>query len=129
MQITDMGLVQATMQELLNLRMEHFFSAVDAGPEDVPATQRCGTATTVMGYTEWLCTAEFPITIGWDWHVLTTLHSVRWYRDDLPRTNIQVLHEDGQALPWECSLRVLSTWVDALGWQKDVVQAVSTGQV
>ncbi len=32
MKITDMGLVQATMQELLDLRLEHFFSAVDADP-------------------------------------------------------------------------------------------------
>lgn len=128
MKITDMGLVQATMQELLNLRLEHFFSALDAGPEDLPPKRRCGTSTTVTGYTEWLCSAEFPITIGWDWHVLTTEHSIHWQREELPRTNIQLLHEDGQALVWEDSLRVLATWVDAQAWQKDVVQAVSAEQ-
>lgn len=128
MKITDMGLVQATMQELLNLRLEHFFSAVDAHPEDAPPEQRCGTATTVTGYTEWLCSAEFPITIGWDWQVVTMEHSVYWQRQELPRTNIQLLLEDGQALPWADSLRVLATWVDAQAWQKDVVQAISTGQ-
>jgi hypothetical protein len=128
MKITDMGLVQATMQELLNLRLEHFFSAVDAGPEHLPPNQRCGTVTTVTGYTEWLCSEEFPITIGWDWHVLTTEHSIRWQREELPRTNLQLLNEEGQVLAWDDSLRVLATWVDAQAWQKDVLQAVSTGQ-
>lgn len=127
MKITDMGLVQATMQELLNLRLEHFFSAVDSGPEDLPPNQRCGTVTTITGYTEWLCSTEFPITIGWDWHVLTTEHRAHWQREELLRTNIQLLNEDGQALAWDDSLRVLATWVDAQTWQKDVVLAVSAG--
>lgn len=128
MKITDMGLVQATMQELLDLHLEHFFSAVDADPADLPPEQRCGTSTVLTGYTEWLCRAEFPVTIGWDWQVLTTEHSVHWQREKLPRTNIQLLNEDGHALAWEDSLRVLATWVDAQAWQKDVVQAVSARQ-
>jgi hypothetical protein len=128
MKITDMGLVQATMQELLDLRLEHFFSAVDAEPTGLSVAQRCGTPTTVTGYTEWLCSAEFPITIGWDWHVLTTEHSIHWQREELPRTNLQLLNEEGQVLAWDDSLRVLATWVDAQAWQKDVLKAVSTGQ-
>lgn len=122
-----MGLVQANLQELLNLRLEHYFSAVDADPEDLPPKRRCGTVSPISGYTEWLCCAEFPITIGWDWHVLTKEHRAHWQREELPRTNIQLLHEDGQALVWEDSLRVLATWIDAHEWQKYVVQAVSAG--
>ena len=125
MKITDMGLVQASMQELLNLHMGHFFSAVDSEPMTLSPEQRCGTHTTVTGYTEWLCSAEFPITIGWDWQVMMSARSVHWQRQELPRTNIQLLNEDGQVLAWEDSLRVLATWVDAQAWQKEVVHAVS----
>jgi Domain of unknown function (DUF4902) len=128
MKTTNMGLVQATMKELLNQRLEHFFSAIDADPDDLPPNRRCGTVTTLTGYTEWLCSAEFPITIGWDWHVLAAAHGIHWKRKELPRTNIQLLNEDGDALAWDDSLLVLSTWVDAQAWQKDVVQAVSAGQ-
>lgn len=128
MNITDMGLVQATAQELLAMRLEHFYSALDTDPVETPPKQRCGTVTTVTGYTEWLCRAAFPITIGWDWQVLTTKHNVHWQREELPRTNIQLLSENGQALPGEDSLRVLATWVDAQAWQRDVERALSAGQ-
>lgn len=52
MKITDMGLVQATMKDLFDLRLEQFFAAVDSGPEDLSPNQRCGTVMTVKGYTE-----------------------------------------------------------------------------
>ena len=123
-----MGLVQVTMQELLDLRLEHFFSAMDTDPADLSPEQRCGTYTVLTGYTEWLCSAKFTITIGWDWQVLTIEQSVHWKREQLPRTNIQLLNEDGQALAWEDSLRVLATWVDSQIWKNDTLQAVSVRQ-
>lgn len=60
MKITDMGLVQATMQELFDLRLEHCFSNVDPDPAYLPPEHRCGTSTILTGYTEWCCHAEFP---------------------------------------------------------------------
>lgn len=124
MEITDTGLVLATIHELLELRLVHFISAVDVDPTELPVEHRCGTPTTVTGYTEWVSHAEFPITVGWDWSMLMRGRSVHWQREELPRTNVQLLSEDGHALAWEASLRVLATWVDAQTWQKEVAMAV-----
>jgi hypothetical protein len=88
----------------------NIFSAVDADPTGLSVEQLCGTPTTVTCHTAWLCSAEFHITIGWDWHVLTTERSVNWQREELPRINIQLLSEEGHALEWEDSLRVMATW-------------------
>lgn len=125
MNITDMGLVQATVQELLNLGLTHFFSAVDIDPTDLSTEQRCGTVTVISGYTEWMGSTKYPITIGWDWCILANGQAIRWQREDLPRTNIQLMNENGRALAWEDNLRVLATWVDSQFWQKDVARAVS----
>lgn len=125
MNVTSMGQVQATVQELLALRMRHLFSAADPEPTDAPVALRCGTVTTLSGYTEWVGEAELPISIGWDWRIDVEGQASRWRRDDLPRSNIQLLDEHGNALAWEDNLRVLATWVDALAWTGDVAQAVS----
>ena len=133
MNLTAMGQVQVSVKELLALRLKHLFSAVDIKPADALGKQRCGSITTISGYTEWLGDADLPISIGWDWCIGIQLFSMRceppaqaahWLRDDLPRTNIQVVDEHGCALAWEDNLRVLATWVDAQAWQSDVAKAV-----
>lgn len=126
MNMNNMGLVQATLEELLNLSMQHFFSAVDLELSDLSINQRCGTVTVLTGYTEWMARAELLITIGWDWCVMAREQGIFWQRDELPRTNIQLLNKYGQAIVWEDNLRILATWVDSHIWQTDVVRAVST---
>jgi Domain of unknown function (DUF4902) len=125
MKITHKGLVLASINELLELRLEHLMSAVDHDPADFPVEHRCGTHTTVTGYTEWLCRAEFPITIGWDWAVFVREGIVHLQREEIPRTNILLLNKDGHALDCEKSLCLLATWVDAQPWQMHVAMAVS----
>lgn len=49
---------------------------------------------------------------------------IYWRGEELPRTDIQLLSDDGQALAWEDSLHGLAAWVNAQSWQKDVMQAV-----
>lgn len=137
MKLTGMGQVQVNVQELLALRLKHLFSAADPAPTDAPTEQRCGTATTLCGFTEWLGDTVLPISIGWDWCIdiqpfrnLSEPHqpAAHWHRDDLPRTNIQLLDEHGHALAWDDNLRVLATWVDAQAWQHEVANAVSAAQ-
>jgi hypothetical protein len=123
--MNHMGLVQATLEELLNLGMQHFFSAVDMELFDLPIHQRCGTVTVLSGYTEWMASAEHLMTIGWDWCVLAKEHGMAWQRDELPRTNIQLLNQYGQAIVWEDNLRILAAWIDSHIWQNEVVRAVS----
>lgn len=128
MNITDMGQVQISVQELLALRLKHFFSTADTEPAATPPEQRCGTATTLSGYTEWVGDGTLPISIGWDWRIQAYAQAAQWQRDDLPRTNIQLLDKHGQALAWEDNLRVLATWVDAQAWQNKVASAVRSAQ-
>lgn len=134
MNITELGQVQATVQELLTLRLKHCYSVADPEPATMPPEQRCGTVTTLSGYTEWLGDLELPISIGWDWSIdpystckpnEPAQQASRLQRDDLPRSNIQLLDADGHALGWEDNLRVLAGWVDTQAWQQEVAQAVS----
>ena len=134
MKLTNMGQVQVTAQELVALRLKHLFSATDTAPTDLPAERRCGAATTLTGYTEWLGDADVPISIGWDWCIgiqptrtssVSSEQAAYWQRYDLPHTNIQLLDEHGHALTWEDNLRVLASWVDAQDWQTYVAKAVS----
>lgn len=124
MNITAMGQVQTSMQELLALRLKHFHSAADPEPGHTPPQQRCGTATTLSGYTEWVGDTHLPISLGWDWRIEARDNTAQWQRDELPRTNIQLVNEQGLPLPWEDNLRVLATWVDAQDWQHTVANAV-----
>lgn len=124
MNITDMGLVQASMQELLALRLKHFHSAADPEAGHTPPQQRCGTATTLSGYTEWVGDTHLPISLGWDWRIEARDNTARWQRDELPRTNIQLVNEQGHPLPWDDNLRVLANWVDAQDWHHTVANAV-----
>jgi len=126
-----MGQVQLNVQELMELRLEHLHSAADPDPNQADALRRCGTATTLRGYTEWLGVAHVPISIGWDWcvYTATTLGAPKgqphcWQRDDWPRTNMQLHDEHGHPLPWRHNLCVLATWVDAQDWQAEVTHAL-----
>lgn len=127
MNITLMGQVHATMQELLTLRLKHVFSAAYPAPTDISPEQRCGTETKLNGYTEWVGDTELPISIGWDWHINLN-PTVQWQRGDLPHTNIQLLDEFGQPLAWTDNLRMLSTWIDTQAWIAQVARAVSDTQ-
>lgn len=124
MNITDMGQVHASMQELLTLRLKHFHSAADPEPGNTPPQQRCGTATTLSGYTEWVVDTHLPISLGWDWRIDAPDNMAQWQRDELPRTNLQLVNEQGSPLHWVDNLRVLATWVDAQDWQHTVAIAV-----
>lgn len=128
MNITNMGQVQASVRELLALRLKHLHSAVDPEPSGTPPQQRCGTATTLSGYTEWVGDTHLPISLGWDWCIQAHAHRAQWQRDELPRTNIQLVNEKGQPLHWEDNLRVLATWVDAQDWQHAVANAVNAAK-
>ena len=78
----------------------------------------------MRGYTEWRGDAELPISIGWNWCIHVHERAACCQREELPRTNIQLLDEKGLLLAWEDNLQVLATWVDAQHWQGEVAQAI-----
>lgn len=124
MKITEMGVVQATLQELDALQLEHLWSVLDTEPWAGSPTQRCGRPTRVWGYTEWRAHADLPISMGWDWQIQTHNKKVCWLRDEWPRTNIQLLDGQGQVLNWQDNLQTLAVWIDRLGWQRQVKKAL-----
>lgn len=125
MHLTKSGQIQVTVQELLELHLTHLYSALDTDSSNLPQAQRCGTATTLSGYTEWLGADELPVSLGWDWCITAIHHQAHWQREALPRSNIQLLNENGQALTWEDNLRVLATWLDTQSWQREVALAIN----
>lgn len=124
MKMNDMGLIQATLQELATLQLEHLWSVLDTECPSESAIQRCGRPTQLCGYTEWRGHTDLPISMGWDWQIQTHAEHVCWERDQWPRTNIQLLDRRGLALSWEDNMQALARWIDQLNWQQQVKKAV-----
>ncbi|WP_341686311.1 DUF4902 domain-containing protein [Limnohabitans sp.] len=125
MNITDQGLVQVRIHDLLKLRISHFYSAADAECAPEVHVRRCGSVTTMSGFTEWIGPSLASASIGWDWLISVHPHTVQWQRVNLPRTNIQLLNLQGVPLSWAENLHVLATWVDAQCWIDSVAQNIS----
>jgi Domain of unknown function (DUF4902) len=124
MQITETGQVNTSMQDLLALRLTHFFSALDTPNLLINPGQHLSATQVFSGYTEWLGHCSLPISIGWDWQVIARDRRLYWHREALPRTNLQLINHHGQTLSWHDNLMVLASWIDAHDWQNEVAQAI-----
>lgn len=115
------GYLRLHPQELGSIALQHLISNVD--DEVIDPVQRCGAATTLSGYTEWVSPAEPALSIGWDWEWRCTPGQAEVVRLGLPRTNILVVSESSVPLPWEDSLQVLAHFIDAIDWQRAALDA------
>ena len=119
------GYLRLRTRELDTIPLRHLISNVDEEPFD--PVQRCGGATTLSGYTEWVSPIEPALSIGWDWEWRGATGSAAVVRLGLPRTNILVVSEASVPLPWEDSLQVLAQFIDAIDWQRDALDAAFRG--
>jgi hypothetical protein len=112
MRLSSDGFIRVSIDELLSMPIVHLMSGIDV-EEGLP-TSACGRQTTISGYTEWVTRTEPAITIGWDWCLVTGAHDARFRRVGQPRTNVMVVNEAGEDVPWAQNLEYLGTVVDVL---------------
>ncbi len=123
MQLSPDGLVRLSLDTILSMHLHHLISGMDE--EDPPAPQDCGRQTTLSGYTEWVGDKEPELTIGWDWTVESGGGKTRWTRTGPPRSNIMLIDKDARDVGWEKSLAILATFVDAMAWAEQAMQAIT----
>lgn len=116
------GLLRLSRAALEQVRLTHLWSGLDDEAE--AEAPRCGAASTLSGYTEWVSAQSSSLTLGWDWQLLPSPGQPRVVRLGLPRTNIQVLDECEQPLPWEDNLEVLAAYIDRIEWAEPAFGAV-----
>lgn len=117
------GLLRLDQRHLGAITLVHLISGID---DDVLADRalRCGSSTTLCGYTEWVSAEEPGLTLGWDWQLETHATAPRVVRLGMPRTNVLVLRGESDPLPWEQSLEVLASFIDAFDWNTPAFDAV-----
>ena len=119
------GFLRIALEDLLAVRLVHLVSGLD---EDDPSqVRRCGTMTTIMGYTEWVSEgmAE-PVSLGWDWR-LDRLQAgeANCMRVGLPRSNVMLIDSAKRDYGWERNLQVLASIVDAIPWADETRSAIA----
>lgn len=119
--MTSDGYLRLKPQELGSIPLQHLISNVD--DEAVGEPPCCGGTTTLSGYTEWVSPVEPALSIGWDWEWRAAPGASGVVRLGLPRTNILVVSETSVPLPWEDSLEVLASLIDAIDWQRPALDA------
>ncbi|WP_345539757.1 DUF4902 domain-containing protein [Variovorax defluvii] len=117
------GLVRLSTPALHALQLTHLLSGIyeDHG---TPALQGCGRQTKIAGYTEWIDSAGSSATLSWDWEIRCVPGQVRWHRLGLPFTNLLLIGDDLQDLPWQRSLECLAARVDVMAWAESTCIAL-----
>jgi len=122
--LTDNGLVLVAISELMQVPFKHLVTSLDE--EQGNSQSNCGRAASITGYTEWLSETQPYLSVGWDWVVDEREQGSSAWRLGSPRTNVNLVSNDGQVLQWEASLEKLGQLIDILlPWQ----QAVQTLEV
>jgi len=118
MHSTADGFLRMTLEDVLSLAFTHLASGIDGPCDD--AAHRCGSRTTISGYTEWIASTAPPVTVGWDWVAETE----RWVRIGPPRSNVLLVDRAERPYDWARNEAVLGTVVDAIPWQEQARRAV-----
>ncbi len=119
MRLTENGLVLIDATGLMQITFKHLVTSLDDDQSD--SQFDCGRVANLTGYTEWLSENHPYLTIGWDW-VIDARDQFRVPRRlGTPRTNVNLVGEDDQALPWNESLEQLGKLMETLlPWQQTV---------
>lgn len=110
------GFLRLSLDEILDVRMEHLLSGFVPEP---PETARCGTPTSICGFSEWASCSLPRLSLGWDWRLCWMPGVVGFVRVGLPRSNVMLVDRHGVDYVWQRNLEILGTVVDALPWRND----------
>jgi len=111
--VLEDGTVRIPAGRLHELPLVHLISGLDEPSEQERQAGDC--ASTLSGYTEWVCGEPSVITIGWDWQLVPPGRLLR--RIGFPSSNI-ILHDTQRGtLDAGASGMLLSHFIDSLPWQ------------
>jgi hypothetical protein len=120
--VAEDGLIRLTLRQMRALPLVHLLSGLDEFEPNVP---RCGSRTTITGYTEWLGGPSLDVTMGWDWRFEMAGPVPLWRRSGSPRSNVQLVDSYGRDMEWDRNLILLGSVVDALSWAEQARSAIS----
>jgi hypothetical protein len=118
MYATDDGFLRMTLEDVLSLPFCHLLSGLDEGAAPI---DRCGSQTTLSGYTEWIARTAPPVTVGWDWAVIDD----QWTRVGPPRSNVLLVDPARHPYDWLKNELVMGTVADAIPWQERARSAIA----
>lgn len=118
------GFLRIALSDLLSVHLTHLISGLD--DDDPREPQRCGTMTSIMGYTEWVGGEPTAvISLGWDWRLdQDVCGDVTCVRVGLPRSNIMLVDASNRDYGWSRNLEILATVVDAIPWADQTQKAL-----
>lgn len=119
---SDDGFLRLSLDEMFDLRLEHLLSGFDPDPAEY---RRCGSATNLYGYSEWVSRVVPSLSLGWDWRVVCVQGAASLVRVGLPRSNVLLIDGEGVDFGWMRNLEILGTLVDALPWRDDTPRALA----
>jgi hypothetical protein len=115
------GYVRIPTSALPTIELSHLTSGTD------PTIAGAAYATTVTGYTEWVGTwQQLPISLGWDWGVVTAGVVVVLNPNEL-RTNIQLLSADSRSEPPARARAQLLHWIESIPWREIAIHDLLRG--
>ncbi|MFT4101586.1 MAG: DUF4902 domain-containing protein [Burkholderiaceae bacterium] len=122
--VPDDGFLRIVLDELLSVRLTHLVSGLD--DHEPPGRHRCGTRTSIMGYTEWAGQGDGAlISLGWDWRLeLQRGGGVGCVRVGLPRSNVMLVDSVNRDYGWDRNLEALAGVVDAIPWSGATRRAI-----
>ena len=115
---TDDYFLRMSITEVLSLPFSHLVSGLD---EEVAPVDRCGSVTTISGYTEWIARTAPPVIVGWDWALVDD----QWTRVGPPRTNVLLVDLALHPYDWLKNEAVMGTVADAIPWQEQAQTAIA----
>ena len=117
----DDGWFRMALRVARSIRWVHLISGLD---EVDPEQPRCGSQTTISGYTEWLGGSHLEVTLGWDWTVDMAGVVPELRRSGGPRSNLLLTDPAGRDFDWHRNLATLARLVDALQWEGEARSAI-----
>ncbi len=116
------GFVRLSLDAILCAHLEHMLSGLE---HDQQESARCGTPTTICGFSEWASSTAPRVSLGWDWRLSWEQGLVGLVRIGSPRSNVMLIDAQGSDYGWERNLEILGTVVDALPWRVDTRRALA----
>jgi hypothetical protein len=127
--VSSHGYVRLTLAVFRSVSLRHLFSDLD--PETSTTLRRSAGASEapILGFTEWTSGSESEtrslLSLGWDWHLDTTMGQLRYVRDGDVRSNVMRIAPGLGDLGYVATCATLGAAVDVLDWETETRRYIS----
>lgn len=122
--LSDDSYMRLTLETFLATQLVHLLSGLDDDKPIIP--QEGASLARVSGYTEWLSTTTPTLTLGWDWELDVSQGQPLYVRLGAPRSNIMLVDTMQHDLGPAKTTVLLEAAIDALAWEEEVHQHLTT---